>query len=79
VASGLNILASAWVRGNTGGEVLTEFLSIATWSMSGVGVVPKADGYSILIEIVNPTDIQNLDVERYVQWLALGDTTWNVE
>ncbi|MFH1859335.1 MAG: hypothetical protein ABIJ80_03730 [Patescibacteria group bacterium] len=46
--------------------------------MGGFAVVPKAPNYSSLIEIVNPTDIQSLAAERYLQYLAFGDTTWNV-
>ncbi|MBU0999559.1 hypothetical protein KKG24_04670, partial [Patescibacteria group bacterium] len=51
----------------------------ATWTMGGFSIVPKAPNYSSLIEIVNPADIQNLLAEKYVQWLAFGDTTWNVD
>ena len=50
----------------------------ATWTMGGFSVVPKPANYSSLLEIINPTDIQSLAAERYLQYLAFGDTTWNV-
>ncbi|MBU0999476.1 hypothetical protein KKG24_04235, partial [Patescibacteria group bacterium] len=49
------------------------------WTMGGFSVVPKAPNYSSLIEIVNPTDIQSLAAERYLQYLALGVNSWNVD
>nr|MBU2483201.1 hypothetical protein [Pseudomonadota bacterium] len=50
----------------------------ASWTMGGFAVIPKPAGYSSLIEIVNPADIQNLPAQRYVQYFAFGDTAWNI-
>ncbi|MFH1859018.1 MAG: hypothetical protein ABIJ80_02025 [Patescibacteria group bacterium] len=79
VVSGLNIFNISTLTGKywqVGFEGTSD--GTATWTMGGFAVEPQASGYGQLVEIVNPTDIQSLSAERYLQYLAFGDTTWNV-
>ncbi|MBU1615970.1 hypothetical protein KJ693_11775, partial [bacterium] len=79
VVSGLNIFNISALTGKywrIGLDGTTN--GTATWTMGGFSVVPKPANYSSLLEIINPADIQGLAAERYVQYLAFGDTTWNV-